>query len=151
MSKVYATTCLLHDGGDFEPGDELQHHYTPEQLERLIAHGHASPERPPGVEPVYALVDDLAYHPGPSYRFRRGDRIDGVIPRCAVRVIVERGDASTDRPSDVHPAYALRALSHRPHGVGVDFAAGERVDGRVPDGVLADWVRSGHVSYDEPA
>lgn len=67
-----------------------------------------------------------------------------------MRAIVERGDAAWERPREVTPAFALVELSHRPHGVGVDFAPGERVDGRVPTGVLADWIKTGHVTYDEP-
>lgn len=98
MPATYATVPLLHGDYEFEPGDEIQHHYTPEALEKLTAHGHASPHRPKGVRAVYALVDNLTYHP-PHSVFMRGDRIDGVIPRRVLQHVIENGEASYDKPS----------------------------------------------------
>jgi hypothetical protein len=149
--KVYATVPLLHGGGkkEFEPGDLIEHDYAPEALAKLIAWGHASTERPPGVRHAYCLVEYLSYQPHPG-GFRRGDRISDVMPAALVRTIVARGDASYEPPAGVRPAYAVEPLSYRPHGVGVDFAAGDRVDGRVPDGILSGWIETGHVSRGEP-
>jgi hypothetical protein len=91
---IYAATFLLHGDRVFEPGDLLTPHYRPEDLTKLREWGHASTERP-DVEAVYCLVDHLTHHP---HMFGRGDRIDHVIPRAQVRVLVERGHASYTDP-----------------------------------------------------
>ena len=101
MTPVYATVALLHGDHEFEIGDEIQRHHAPEQLEKLIANGHAARERPAGVTPAYAAVDELTYCPqGAVHRFMAGDRIDGPVPAALVRQLVARGEATFDPPAE---------------------------------------------------
>jgi hypothetical protein len=100
-TSVYATAHLLRAGQEFEPGDLLSPHYAEAELDWLIAHGQASPERPAGTKAAYCAVEDLRYHAGgglAGHRFERGDRIDEVIPAAVVREIVARGDATYTVP-----------------------------------------------------
>ncbi len=50
-SKIYALAHLIHEDTAFAPGDELQQHLAPEQLEALIARGEARRSRRQGIKP----------------------------------------------------------------------------------------------------
>jgi hypothetical protein len=96
--KVYATQAIVRDDITLAPGDELQHHCNPEMLERLMALGRASYERPAGVSAVYALAR-LSWHPSTvGYQFEIGDRIDGILPSPLVKTCLENGTATLDEP-----------------------------------------------------
>jgi hypothetical protein len=96
--KVYATQAVVRDDITLAAGDELQHHCNPEMLERLMALGRASYERPAGVTPVYALVR-LSWHPHTlGYQFEPGDRIDGIMPAVLVKTCLANGSATLDKP-----------------------------------------------------
>jgi hypothetical protein len=95
---VYATQAVVRDGITYQPGDELQHHCTPEMQRSLLQLGRASYERPAGVTPVYALVR-LSWHPHTlGYQFEPGDRIDGILPAVLVKTCVENGSATLNKP-----------------------------------------------------
>lgn len=107
---IYALVPLLQDRDGhhglhvFDRGDIITGHYTPEALDWLVEHGHASDERPEDVTPAYSLVDGLTYH-GPAAAgglmgsvFKRGDRVDGILPGPLLRDVISRGEASHDEP-----------------------------------------------------
>jgi hypothetical protein len=106
---IYALIPLVQDRDHehhrslqvFERGDLLSGHFTPEALAWLVEHEQASAERPDDVTPAYSLIDNLTYH-GPGApaggRFRRGDRVDGILPGPLLRQVIARGDASHQKP-----------------------------------------------------
>jgi hypothetical protein len=94
------------------------------------------------MQPVYATVPLLHG----DKEFEPGDVLRDYTPEQLAK-LVEWGHASTERPADVAPVYALETFHYHVH----TFRPGDRVDGLVPAAIWRQWIKHGHARQDEPA
>jgi hypothetical protein len=102
--------------------------------------------------PVWALTSLSFHQTTAGLYFRRGDRVERDLPADVLRAVVARGDASYERPDDVSPIFAVERVEHREHLQVLAFGPGRRIDGcGVPDAVIAEWLKNGQATTEEPA